>query len=176
MRSPNGFTLVEVVVALAVGAMVVLAAHAMLGQAGDGAERIGLAAAEGDRDGNAETLARDMVARAEVRYGAADPFVGAPNGARWTSWCEVPAGWLEPCRASLGVIQVAGRNVLALSLPHDQVVVVRRGFRAGELLYLRDMAGGGTWLREWRSAVAAPLAVGVVMDGDTLILRIGERG
>jgi len=31
-------------------------------------------------------------------------------------------------------------------------------------------------VREWRSAVTAPLAIGVVIDADTLILRIGERG
>jgi hypothetical protein len=66
--------------------------------------------------------------------------------------------------------------VLALAAGAADPVVLRRGFRDGRLLYLRAADEGGDWVRNWSSLVTTPLAVGVVVDGDTAILRIGERG
>jgi hypothetical protein len=43
------------------------------------------------------------------------------------------------------------------------------------LLYLADASAGGFWLARWGAAVAAPVAVAVLTDSDTLLLRIGER-
>jgi hypothetical protein len=46
----------------------------------------------------------------------------------------------------------------------------------GELLYLADARDGGQWLRNWSTVLIAPLAIGAVIDADTLVLAIGERG
>lgn len=173
-----GFTLVEVMVALAVMGVVLVGARAMLEQVADHAERIGGAAAQADRDGNADALLRSIAGRAQVSAvpGSEVRFQGEPPMARFRSWCEVPDGWLEECDASLGLIQVEGRNVLALSLSTGELVPLRSGFQQGEILYLREAGNGGSWLRSWGSSITAPLALALVVDGDTTIVRIGERG
>ncbi len=172
----GGFTLMEVMVAIAISAVLLLGARVMLEQVGDSAQRIAGSAAEVDREANSERLVRALVARAEQPRPGEREFAGTPRGARFTTWCDVPAGWQERCTVSLGLVRVAGDNVLALEGSGGEIVAVRRGFAQGDFLYLRDAAEGGTWLREWSSSVATPLAVGVALDGDTLILRVGERG
>jgi hypothetical protein len=165
-------------VALAVMGVVLVGARAMLEQVGDYAERIGAAAAEADRDGNADGLLRSIVGRTYVSAMTGDEvrFQGEPRMARFRSWCEGPDGWLEACDASLGLVQVNGTNVLALTLSTGELVPLRAGFDRGEILYLREAGGRGSWVRSWGSSISAPLALGIAIDGDTTIVRIGERG
>ena len=174
----RGFTLVEVMVALVVMGVVLVGARTMLGQIADDADRITAAAADADREANAEALLRAVAGRLELSATPADSarLEGEPRGMRFRSWCEVPDGWLERCRASLGFIQVDGGNVLALRLSTGELVQLRRGFRTGELVYLRDAGDGGDWAGRWSTRLAAPLAIGIVIDGDTTIVPIGERG
>lgn len=178
MRFPDGrggFTLLEVMVAITISAVLLLGARALVEQVGASAESISGTAAEVDREANAERLLRALVGRAEQpREG--HEFAGTPRGVRFSTWCDVPAGWQERCSVSLGLLRAGGSNVLALELPGGEIVPVRRGFAEGRILYLRDPGEGGLWLREWSSSVAAPMALGVEMDGDTVILRLGERG
>jgi hypothetical protein len=169
---------VEVMVALTVIGIVLVGARTMLGQIADDADRITAAAAEADRDANAEALLRTVAGRLEVSASPGDTarLEGEAHGMRFSSWCEVPDGWLERCRASLGFIQVDGGTMLALRLSTGELVPLRRGFGEGELVYLRDAGNGGTWVRRWVTTLTAPLAVGIVIDGDTTIVPIGERG
>jgi prepilin-type N-terminal cleavage/methylation domain-containing protein len=177
-RGAAGFTLVEVMVALVVMGVVLVGARAMLGQVADDADRITAAAEQADREANADALLRSIAGRLEI---SADPqrevrFEGEPQGARFHSWCEVPDGWLERCQASLGIIDLEGAKALALRLSTGEMIPVRRGFQSGEILYLRDAAEGGSWVTSWGASITAPIAFGVVVDGDTTIIRIGERG
>ena len=177
-RRAAGFTLVEVMVAVVVIGIVLVGARAMLGQVADDADRITSAAEEADREANADALLRAVAGRLEV---SAVPeqevrFEGEPQGARFQSWCEVPDGWLERCQVSLGIIDLEGGKALALRLSTGELVPLRRGFAAGEILYLRDAASGGRWVTSWGASITPPIAFGIVVDGDTSIIRIGERG
>jgi prepilin-type N-terminal cleavage/methylation domain-containing protein len=172
----GGFTLMEVVVALSIGALVLLGARAMLSQLADSAEATAGAAAETDREANGERLLRDVVSRVEISDIDHRGVWGDEAGARFSTWCQMPDGWLERCTALLGVVRLDTATVLALELPRGEVHPVRRGFGRARLMYLIDAANGGRWTRNWSSTVTAPLAIGVVADADTLILRIGERG
>ncbi|WP_420127342.1 type II secretion system protein [Longimicrobium sp.] len=173
-----GFTLVEVMVAIVVMGVVLVGARTMLGQMADDADRIGAAAREADRDANAEALLRAVAGRLDVSSvpGSVIRFTGERQGARFHSWCEVPDGWLERCDATLGLIELDGEPVLALQLSTGETVPLRRGFASGEILYLRSAEAGGQWVTSWGASITAPLAFGIVADGDTSIIRIGERG
>lgn len=172
----GGFTLIEVVVALSLSAMLLLGARALFEQLGGHAEAMVEAAAAADRDANADAVLRARVGAAEASPDPARPFDGTADGARFHAWCETAAGWMERCRVTLGFIHAGQAPVLAVATDDGEPVVIRRGFRAGRLIYLRDAGNGGAWTRGWSSTVQPPLAVGVVIDGDTAILRIGERG
>lgn len=172
----RGFTLIEVVVALVVSGVVLLAARALLTGVADGADRLARASRAADQDANGERLLRTLFARLDVATDSARTFTGDERRARFTTWCDVPAGWTERCEAAVVFDSLGGRPALVAVLSTGEVVALRQGFAAGELRYLADAAGGGRWFRDWGRALTAPVAVGLVIDGDTVIVRIGERG
>ncbi|HEU4557050.1 MAG TPA: prepilin-type N-terminal cleavage/methylation domain-containing protein [Longimicrobium sp.] len=171
-----GFTLLEVVVALAVTGLVIAGAGAVLARLGDDAARLAAVAADDDREANADRLLRDLLARAEPPAQDGPRFVGDPRGVRFDTRCDVPSGWQERCEASLGVVEVNGVTTLGLTLSTGEVVVLRRGFGRAVLRYLYDPGNGGVWVSRWSSAFSLPWAVGVEVDGELAILPIGERG
>jgi hypothetical protein len=65
---------------------------------------------------------------------------------------------------------------LVARLSTGEVIALQRGFSTGMLRYLNDPIGRGVWFRIWGHGITAPLAIGVITDGDTAIVRIGERG
>jgi prepilin-type N-terminal cleavage/methylation domain-containing protein len=172
----RGFTLVEVVVALAIAGTVVLTSRVLLEELADDAQALLKQGALIDSRANADRALRDLVGRLEVGTDEARRFSGDERVARFTSWCEVPRGWLERCSVTLAVDFEGSEAFLAASLSTGELLVVQRDFSAGSLRYLGDAARGGNWFRSWGESITAPLAIGVILDADTLILRIGERG
>lgn len=171
-----GFTLIEILVALAIAGVVVLSARLLLEELADDADGIMTRASEADVRANAERTLRELVLRLEVGTEDARRFAGDERAARFTSWCDVPRGWQERCTVTLAVDFEGRAPMLAASLSTGDVLVLRRGFANASLRYLGDAARGGTWFRSWGESITAPLAIGLVLDADTLILRIGERG
>lgn len=182
--SRAGFTLIEVVVALALGGLILLGARRMLEQLADEAHRITRDAAAADADANGERVLRALAGRLEVGTADAGPFAGEPSAARFTTWCEVPDGWLERCRVTL-VIEAAppapaSVAVLVAQIPGRAPLPLVRGVQADRLRYLVTAAHGGEWFRSWGEGITAPVALGIIrVRGavrDTFIVRIGERG
>lgn len=179
MKRPDqrtGFTLLEILVAITIAAMTVLTARALLEELADDAQAIVRQAAESDEDANAERVLRELIRRLEIGTDDSTRFTGHERIARFTSWCEVPRGWLERCKVTLAVETRGREPVLAAALSTGELLMLRRGFTSGQLRFLGDAGRGGTWFRSWGESITAPLAIGVVLDADTLILRIGERG
>lgn len=174
--SRGGFTLIEVTVVLALSGIVLLGARAMLVQLADDGDRIVRAAAEADRDANADRLLRTLAGRVEAASDSTPGLIGVDRVARFRTWCDVPAGWQEPCEVTLAITRLENEEALVLRGSDERIIPLRRGFRSGRLLYLHDAGGGGVWLRSWESTITTPLALGVVLDADTLIVRMGERG
>jgi prepilin-type N-terminal cleavage/methylation domain-containing protein len=171
-----GFTLLELLVAMTIATMAVLAARVLIEQLADAAQGIVGQGSESDEDANSERVLRELVRRLEVGTDDSTRFAGQERIARFTSWCDVPRGWLERCRVTLALDTRGREPVLAAALSTGEMIVLRRGFASGELRYLSDAARGGSWYRSWGVSITAPLAIGLVLDADTLILRIGERG
>lgn len=169
----RGFTLIEVLVALTIGATVVLGARALLEGVGDHASRSLAEAREADREANAEYAARSMVARLRL----ADPepsLVGERREARFASWCDTPHEWLEPCLVRVAVESNGDSGQVVMALSVGERLVVRRGVGDWQLRYLASAAAGGEWHSRWAALADAPLAVAVVSERDTMLLRIGE--
>lgn len=188
-----GFTLVEIMVAIAIGGLVLMGARSLLEALADEEGHVAREAAIHDAHANGERLLRDLVGRMEVGTKEGGSFEGDPGEASFTSWCDVPAGWQERCRVTIAIEGGAGSAgsdgtgpALVARLSGGRRVVLRTGFRAGELRYLNSAASGGQWFRQWGEGITAPLAIGVLLQRkssaiegfvvDTLIVRIGERG
>lgn len=170
----GGFTLIEVIVAIAISGLVVLGAHRILVQLADSSGHIGESAAEADRAANAERMLRTLVGHLDNDMES--NLVGDRQSARFTSWCDTPGGWLERCHVTLGIVPAPGSLALTATLSGGEAVALRSGFQRGELLYLRDARHGGSWSDTWVSVITVPAAIGIVLDSDTMIIRVGERG
>jgi prepilin-type N-terminal cleavage/methylation domain-containing protein len=171
-----GFTLLEVIVAIAISGLVLLGARAILSQLGTDAEAMENAAAASDRRSNADLLMRAVVGRTENSVLDRVRFLGDAQGARFESWCEVPGGWLEPCHAVLGVVQTGDSASVVLTLSTGELVPVRTGLTHARLEYLVSAGEGGQWVPEWTSQLSTPVAVGIEMGDSLVIVPIGERG
>jgi prepilin-type N-terminal cleavage/methylation domain-containing protein len=173
----NGFTLIELMVAIALSGIVLLGARALWESLASSVDRLRSEATVDGADVNGERLLRSLVGRLEVGTDQSHEFAGDEHQARFTTWCDMPAGWLERCAAVIGIEPDSGTGLaLVARLSTGEVITLQRGFGSGMLRYLNDPIGRGVWFRIWGHGITAPLAIGVITDGDTAIVRIGERG
>ena len=175
----DGFTLVEVLVALAIGTMAILGARSVFGALLDHADRINDAAWEQDSVANGERMLRSLVSQVDLGRTGHATFSGDEKEVRFRTWCPTPDGWQERC------------DVRLLVRAADSVGAVPRivaQFSVGEAIplldvgsvttfaYLLDPGAGGRWVRTWGAGITVPMAIGIMSERDTLIVRIGDRG
>jgi len=179
MPRPNGFTLMEVTVALVIGSIVLLGAQAMLSTLSDREQALQSAATVADRVANGKQELRTLVGNIEVGTPGTASFAGDGQQARFSSWCDVPSGWQERCDVALSFDTAPGYATLVAHVGAHSLVLLT-GFEHGSFRYLQSAASGGQWLEQWGGGVTAPLGIGAVLRyprrADTLILRIGPRG
>ncbi len=163
--SAHGFTLIEVLVALTIASLVIVAAHRIFSGVADGTKAVVTARETLDRSANARRWLKATFLSLEP------PFEGRADRASFTSWQFTSGGWLEPQRT-------------VLAQDKDQFVGMR-GVSAVAFDYLLDPGADSKWVREWISPVSAPLAVRLRITGcgrrdtgcvDTLLFLIKERG
>lgn len=178
MRSQAGFTLLELMVALLVSAIVVGGARVLLVQVGDHSVAVSHAVADRERSVHAERLVRALAGRLEADPARGLVLVGEPHAVRFNSWCEVPGGWIEPCVVVLAFMSAGtdGAQLVLQAGTADPLILWRGSESPVGLRYLQNARYGGVWLPRWQEVAASPQALAVVRGGDTLIVRVGERG
>lgn len=171
-----GFTLIEVLVALALTGIVALLAHRLLAATVDGVRALGAERLAQDRRANGRRWLR--AAFLSLEPDAPGGFEGGESRLRWTGWLEQPGGWFEPVRLTLSVRDSA----LVAELAGEETLVLGDSAGALAIDYLLTPGAESRWVREWHSPLSAPLAVRLrilALDGtrvDTLFFLIGERG
>ena len=173
-REHTGFTLVEVIVALAIGAVVLVSARALLDGLASHARVTVRMMHTIDDQVNAERMARQIVGNAALAPGQAASFVGTPTEATFESWCPSARGTLEQCHVRLSLVSTGETPTVVLSPSTGQPVTLLSG-RKAQLRYLADPADGGHWEDQWKSIQTPPLALAAGAGGHSLFLRIGER-
>lgn len=187
-RIRRGFTLVEVLVAIAIGSLVLLGARSLLEVLADEEHHLARDTAAEDARSNGFRTLRALVGQMEVGTTESGPFSGDPTSTSFTTWCDVPSGWQERCAVTLVFERARVEPALVAHLPGGRRLVLAQDFSAGEFRYLNSAASGGQWFQKWGRGITAPLAIGVILERgapsttvgrssiDTLIVRIGERG
>jgi prepilin-type N-terminal cleavage/methylation domain-containing protein len=174
MRHRRGFTLIEVMVAVAITTLVVLAAHRIFTGVADSARAVATSRESLDRQANARRWLKATFLSLEP------PFEGHTDRVSFTSWQLAAGGWFEPRPTELSrdgsrFIGKSGSLSLALADGASDVAFD----------YLLDPGANSKWVREWISPVSAPLAVRLRITGcgkrdagcvDTLLFLIKERG
>ena len=171
-------TLLELMVAMVIGGMALAGAGTLVAALSDRAVAIDRAATRVDHDANAERLLRALFANLDLEGDTTKPaLTGDTRTLRFRSWCDAPLDRLERCTVGLMLVQDSGHSVLRLeeTTAVTQVVELRRGFRTGTFSYLISAEHMGTWTGSW-SGLVPPPAVAIIMDGDTLLLRVLGSG
>jgi len=182
-RDQRGFTLIEVVIALAVGAMVVLVAHQLFAAIADQGRVLTAARTALDREANARRWLAAAFLSLDVGTEGANGFDGRTDHATFTTWLVTPEGWFERCNV------VLGRNAEALVaiVTPGSTIRLRDSVTDVQLDYLLEPGAESRWVREWVSPVSAPVAVRLRLSRagkgegretatDTLLFLIKERG
>lgn len=175
-RVRAGFTLVEVIVALALAGLVVLIAHRLFGAVADGVSRLSDARATVDRVANARRWLADAFGSLDVGTPQSGGFLGRLNHVEFGTWLLGSEGWFERRRVTL----YADRGALLARLGGADTLALGDSVAALEFDYLLEPGANAVWVREWISPVSAPLAVRVrIAHGertDTLLFIVGPRG
>lgn len=177
----RGFTLIEVLVALTLSALVVLLAHRVFTGVVDGTARLGDARLALDREANARRFLQEAFGSLDVGSEGAGGFAGRTERVEFATWVRVPEGWLERRRVTLGI----ENGGFAVRAGAGDLVVLRDSVERVEFDYLLEPGANAAWVREWISPVSAPVAVRVRVHGarstehgavDTLLFIVGPRG
>jgi prepilin-type N-terminal cleavage/methylation domain-containing protein len=190
--SLTGFTLVELLVALALTGIVVLLAHALLAEVGEATARARAIAHELDAAGNRRAwllraFANVTVGSAPVRgFEGRDGRDGDREADRVAFFTRLPVDSVDGERAVR--LWLLGDGLAAeVRLPpgpRDAVpdtLILAEGLRAFGADYLIEYGADSRWVWEWVSPVSAPLAVRLRLEyarggADTLLLHVGPRG
>ncbi|HWZ28405.1 MAG TPA: prepilin-type N-terminal cleavage/methylation domain-containing protein [Gemmatimonadales bacterium] len=178
MRSSRGFTLIEVMIALTLSALVVLLAHEIFSGVVDGVARLDTARAALDRSANARRWLIEAFGSLQTGVDSAGSFEGHPDQVGFASWQRVAPSGLQRERI---LLHQAGKTLVAQR--GAEVLVLKDSVARVAFDYLLEPGANTTWAREWLSPVSAPLAVrirvaylGLPVRADTLLVLIGWRG
>ena len=174
----RGCTLIEVMVALTLSAIVVLLAHQIFAGVVDGVARLDQARARVTRSSNARRWLVEAFGSLQAGVDSAGPFEGHPGSVAFASWQPASRGGLRRSRI---LISQVGHDLVAQRA--DGLLVLADSVAQVAFDYLLEPGANTTWAREWLSPVSAPVAVrvrvtylGVPARADTLLLVIGGRG
>jgi prepilin-type N-terminal cleavage/methylation domain-containing protein len=174
MKRAAGFTLIEVMVAMTIATVVIVAAHRIFTGVADGAKAIEAARTDLDRTANGRRWLKATFLSLEP------PFEGRTDRVSFTSWQLTSGGWFEPKPT---VLQTTGSTLIA-SAGRDQLRLAD-GVSGVAFDYLLEPGADTKWVREWISPVSAPLAIRLRIAGcgkrdtacaDTLLFLVRERG
>lgn len=184
MRGKRGFTLLELLVALAIGGLVVLLAHQVFASVGHSGRRLRDARAALDREANARRWLRATFLSLEVGLDSACSFDGRANRVRFTAWQLTPEGWFE--RRSIDLEEHDDRLVARVA--PGAALMLTDSVQSLAFDYLLEPGAESRWVREWVSPVSAPLAVRMRITRrphqtpdrkavvDTMLFLVKERG
>jgi hypothetical protein len=163
----------ELLAALSISGLVMLGGIILVDQVTDSSGRIvrsGLIAAS---DGNGARVLRQLMFDARVTADSLDRFRGDERSTEFSTMCQRPGGWLEPCRAALGIDWRQDTSVVMARLSTGEHLELARRPGIVELRYLDPALRDSIWLHRWALSIAMPVAIGLVSENDTSIFSLG---
>jgi hypothetical protein len=168
-------TLIELMVAFVVGALLMAGARMLFAQLQVADSELGRAARDDDQAANAMHLLYALTRRAEVRQDSSGAFAGDTASAAFRSACDRPGGWLEPCSVAVRLTLEADSSLLSADLSTGERFVLARWPGRALLRYVEVTATGERWSPSWGRSIAPPAAMAIVLSQDTVVLPIAGR-
>ncbi len=155
VRDRRGFTLIEVLVAVSIGAVVVLLAHDVFGAVAERGKTLIAARTALDRAANARRWLDVTFLSLDVGTEGAGGFEGRPDHAAFASWLLTPDDWFERRTVSLA----RNNHRLVASVVPGQPIALMDSVAELAFDYLLEPGAESRWVREWVSPVSAPVAM-----------------
>lgn len=170
---PRGFTLLEVVVALGLGAVAVAAAAGLLGSLWSADLRVQRAHAEAEAQAHAAGMLSELFSMVLPATPGFRPIHGDASSLAMVTYARGAWGGLEQVRLELNLFRRGARTVVALRAEGEgsSELVSVSGSAVWQFLAIEPTTS--TWTSEWRSDEDTPLAVRLVGETDTLTFAIG---
>lgn len=175
-RGRRGTTLLELMVALTIAGLALLASRYLIEEIDDSGTTLSHFARNADQAANGDRLLRALVARAEVSPDSLRRFRGDSARASFDSWCERPSGWLERCRVTIAIGAGQDSSTITALFGTGELLRLRTIGGAAMFRYVSQDSAGRRWLRAWGQSITAPFALTIESDRDTVLLVVGERG
>lgn len=174
--SRAGFTLLELVIALLIGAIMMLIARSFVEELSLVGPRIVRERARTDRVMNADEWLRELVRQADTDSSeATESFYADADSAEFTSWCQSPRGWNEHCTVVIRVQREGAMFKLAVDAGGQRESLIGPDSVALSLRYLAPSDTGLSLLSHWDGSLLPPAAIALI-GKDTTFLRVGRRG
>jgi hypothetical protein len=168
-------TLIEVMLAIALAGLVLMSGRALIDELQRADFTLGRNAHASDELSNASRTLYALVRRADVRPDSASRFRGDSLSASFKSLCEESGGWLEPCSVTVLLDVGTDSSSLVGQLSKGAPLILARFPGTGSFRYLDVVAGHDLWVSQWGLSIAPPIAMAVVVPGDTIILPVAGR-
>lgn len=176
LRKPSsrqGFTLIELLVGIAVGGIVLLAARDILAGISRGSGEVQDFAAAGDQSTLAERELRALARRVDVGSDSLHTFSATQTRFLFPSWCDVAGGQQKPCNVEVFIEDSLREARLRLNTSVGENITVRSGIGSASIRYLASPEAGGQWSVHWGRSLTAPHLVLLLLNADSLYLRLG---
>ena len=176
MNTRHGFTLLEIMVALALGAVSVVLVGTVFRSVNNARTTLVSNRAALDLAMQGERTLQEAFASAAPPSDFAAAFRGNRRSIAWTATVRTAAGWTEARALRLDIkdrrLVLLGRTTSEAIADDVDSLVVR---------YLAGRSLDASWVMEWNSAVTMPTAVMLetisrsddVIRSDTLLFRVG---
>jgi prepilin-type N-terminal cleavage/methylation domain-containing protein len=171
----RGMTIIEVMAALAISALLLLSGRALLGQLQDTGATLGRSARGNDELSNATRTLYALVRRADVRPDSASRFIGDSLSASFRSLCEQSGGWLEPCGVTVLIDIGPDSSSLVGQLSSGGMLILARWPGVGVFRYLDVTGVQDQWVSQWGRSIVPPAAMALVVPSDTIVLPVAGR-
>lgn len=175
MRRRGGFTLVEVLVAVVVSGLCVLAGAGIFGAVTDTARHLRSSIDTWEARANARMWMQEFALT--LRVDADDPFIGLASellasGHVWSS-----RGWMTPRRVTIAVVDGA---LVARQDDASNGLILRESVERLGIEYL-PQGGSSEWRTEWRSETTLPALIRMRLSqageatfrADTILMIVG---
>lgn len=172
----RGFTIIEAMLALALGAIVLLNARLFVDQVERAGHRIQVTIADRDEQANGLRLARRLLANVFQPADSASRLRGTPVEADAASWCSSIGGTSARCRVSVWITRGAASSNLVLRDAMSNGLLIASLTGEARLLYA-DVASSGMRRieSEWVDRDELPRAILFASIRDTITFAVGSR-
>lgn len=169
----RGYTLIEVVAALALAAIVVETGARLLDQVDDEGRRIRRDAAIATDDGTHRELLDALLAHATPSSDTTRGFRGDEHAIEYDTRCATSSGWSLPCRTGLLIDSTRDSSIVFARDSNGTLTSLRRQRGAASFLFLDPTRSDSMWTPRWHTSATLPAAIAIRLAADTLVIPVG---